>query len=113
MSQLRLIYRSKLMRQLLKSFKSFLFLSVLVVTACASPPAGVAYDLPAKNKFEHCPYQHFVGSDVGDVQKDLEAARIIFRLLEPDSQMTMDFSEKRVNVVFDPSSKKVERVFCG
>lgn len=101
------------MRLLLKSFKSFLFLSILVVTACASPPAGVAYDLPAKNKFAHCPYQHFVGRDVSDAKKELEKSHQTFRLLEPDSQMTMDFNEERVNVVFNPSSKQVERVFCG
>ena len=114
MSRLRLTYRLKLMHPLRKTpYKFFLFVVVMVLSACAAPPPGVAYDLPAKNKFAQCAYQDFVGQPVDVVQKKLEDAKKTFRLLEPDSVMTMDFSEDRVNVVFDPSSKKVQRVFCG
>jgi hypothetical protein len=101
------------MRPSLKILRSGFFIALLLLTACASPPVGVAYDLPAKNKFEHCPYQNFVGKNIDDAQKILEADKRTFRILEPDSAMTMDYSEDRVNLVYNPDTKIVERTFCG
>ena len=83
------------------------------MSACAAPPPGVAYDLPAKNKFESCPYQQYVGQNVDAVKAELDTAKKTYRLLEPDSVMTMDFSADRINVVFDDETQKVIRVFCG
>ncbi len=89
------------------------FVATLLLTACAAPPPGVAYDLPAKNKFQSCPYQEFVGKNVDEVKVKLDTDKKTYRLLEPDSMMTMDFSADRINVVYDPDTKKIERVFCG
>lgn len=92
---------------------SFLFAFTVMLTSCAAPPPGVAYDLPAKNKFQACPHQDYVGKNVDEVKVKLDADKKTYRLLEPDSMMTMDFSPDRINVVYDPNTKKIERVFCG
>jgi hypothetical protein len=89
------------------------FVATLLLTACAAPPPGVAYDLPAKNKFRACPYQEFVGKNIDEVRVKLESDKKTYRLLEPDSMMTMDFNPDRINVVYNSDTKKIERVFCG
>jgi hypothetical protein len=100
------------MRLLLKhSFT--IFVVTLLLTACAAPPPGIAYDLPAKNKFRGCSYQEFVGRNVDDVKIQLDNDKKIYRLLEPNSAMTMDYHEDRINVVYDPDTMKIERIFCG
>lgn len=100
------------MRLSLKNL-SFVFTIALVLTACAAPPMGVAYDLPAKNKFQSCPYQDMVGENVDKIKEKLDADDKTYRMLEPDSPMTMDFSPDRINVVYDPDTRKIQRVFCG
>jgi predicted component of type VI protein secretion system len=99
--------------RLLRKHIVAVFIATLLLTACAAPPPGIAYDLPAKNKFQACPYQEFVGKNVDEVKVKLDIDKKTYRLLEPDSVMTMDFSPDRINVVFNPDTKKIERVFCG
>lgn len=111
MSQLRLIYRLKLMRQSLKLFITGLFL--LALAGCAKAPPGVAFDLPTKNKNGVCANSDYVGREVDGVKTQLIADGKTVRVLEPDSVMTMDFSANRINLVIDPDTMKITRVFCG
>jgi Peptidase inhibitor I78 family len=100
------------MRLLLKHAAAILAVTLLL-TACAAPPPGIAYDLPAKNKFRACPYQEYVGKDLDTVKDKLDTDDKTYRLLQPDSLMTMDYRVDRINVVYNPETKKIERVFCG
>ncbi len=57
-----------------------------------------------------CDYESWVGTQVDEV-KVKEAGRP-YRLLKPDSMMTMDHNPERINVVHD-DDMKITRVWCG
>ena len=57
-----------------------------------------------------CDFEEWVGTQV-DEAKVKEAGRP-YRLLKPDSMMTMDHNPERVNVVHD-DDMKITRVWCG
>lgn len=57
-----------------------------------------------------CSFEDWVGKPVDEEAIKLQERP--FRILTPDSMMTMDHNPERINVVHDPDGK-VTRVWCG
>lgn len=59
-----------------------------------------------------CDFEDWVGKPVGEVETAVKDTERPYRILTPDSVMTMDHSPDRINVVHDKDGK-VTRVWCG
>jgi hypothetical protein len=57
-----------------------------------------------------CDFEEWVGSPVDEAA--VKATGRVYRLLKPDSMMTMDHNPERINVVHD-NDGVVTRVWCG
>lgn len=72
----------------------------------AAVEEGLENTLPA------CDHAALIGMQGNTAQAELEKDGHTVRLLPPDSMMTMDFREDRVNIEMDESGT-VTRVWCG
>jgi hypothetical protein len=59
-----------------------------------------------------CNFEDWVGSPVSEAEAAAKETGRPYRILTPDSMMTMDHSPDRINVVHEKDGK-VTRVWCG
>lgn len=59
-----------------------------------------------------CDYEAWVGKSAGDAEAAAKDSGRPYRVLKPDSMMTMDHNPERINIVHDDDGK-VTRVWCG
>lgn len=80
------------------------------VTAEEMPHSDVPPPSRAVFTDAECDYEGWVGKPVDEAAVKAEGR--IYRVLTPDSMMTMDHNPERINVVHDKDGK-VTRVWCG
>lgn len=71
-------------------------------------------DIPAEMMdAPECDFSHMLGMDVNEVAETIRQQRRTIRVLTPGQPATMDYSPRRVNIIYDEDSRTVTDITCG
>ncbi len=93
---------------------AILAVSAMALSACAAssrPPSEVA---PPSGEGDQCrasAYQHLVGTNRS--QLPAEPAGEVWRVTCKSCAVTMDYNPRRLNIVYEDESGRIEKISCG